>query len=111
MAKQVHGAVVYGIDLGKTWFHVVGHDATGRSLHTAKLSRSKICTFFADTSAALIGMEACATSHYWARELAKLGHEVRLMPAMLAAMRLNKQKSTNKSSNKKFRTVLPKQIL
>jgi transposase len=45
------------------------------------LRRSQVKAFFEALALCLIGMEACATSHYWARELTKLGHEVRLMPA------------------------------
>jgi len=72
MANQAHSAVVYGIDLGKTWFHVAGCDATGRSLHKVKLSRSRVFPFFANTSVALIGMEACPGSQWLARRLQAL---------------------------------------
>jgi transposase len=81
MANQAHSAVVYGIDLGKTWFHVAGCDATGRSLHKVKLSRSRVFPFFANTSVALIGMEACPGSQWLARRLQALGHTVKIMPA------------------------------
>jgi len=81
MGSQPGSAVVYGVDLGKTWFHVVGRDATGRSLHRVKLSRSRIFPFFANTSAAVIGMEACPGSQWLARRLQALGHTVKIMPA------------------------------
>jgi transposase len=45
-----------------------------------KLARGKVLEFFANLPACLVGLEACAAAHYWARELTKLGHEVRLMP-------------------------------
>jgi transposase len=70
-----------GIDLAKNVFKVHGVDAAGTVVITKKLRRSQMLAFFAKLPPCLIGMEACATSHYWARELKALGHDVRLMPA------------------------------
>ena len=70
-----------GIDLAKNVFQVHGVDATGKVAITKKLRRSQVPPLFERLPRCLIGMEACATSHYWARELEALGHEVRLMPA------------------------------
>jgi transposase len=60
---------------------VHGVEATGKVALTKKLRRSQVLALFADLPPCLIGMEACATAHHWARELEALGHDVRLMPA------------------------------
>jgi transposase len=70
-----------GIDLAKNVFQVHGVEATGKVALTKKLRRSQVLALFADLPPCLIGMEACATAHHWARELEALGHDVRLMPA------------------------------
>ena len=70
-----------GIDLAKNVFQVHGVDANGKVVFNRPLQRSRVLSFFAKLPPCLIGMEACASAHYWARELKKLGHEVRLMPA------------------------------
>ena len=70
-----------GLDLAKSWFQVHGADAQGRPVLRKKLARGKVLEFFAGLPACLVGMEACATAHFWARELTALGHDVRLMPA------------------------------
>jgi transposase len=69
-----------GLDLAKNWFQVHGADAQGRPVLRKKLARSKVLEFFANLPPCLVGMEACGSAHHWARELIKLGHEVRLMP-------------------------------
>ena len=69
-----------GLDLAKNWFQVHAADAQGRLVMRKKLARSKVLEFFANLPPCLVGMEACGGAHYWARELIKLGHEVRLMP-------------------------------
>ena len=70
-----------GIDLAKNVFQVHGIDAAGAVVFTRKLRRSQILPLFAKLPSCLVGMEACATAHHWARELEALGHDVRLMPA------------------------------
>jgi hypothetical protein len=67
-----------GLDLAKSVFQVHGVDASGQILVRKSLRRSQLLTFFAKLPSCLVGMEACGTSHYWARKLIKLGHEVRL---------------------------------
>jgi transposase len=69
-----------GIDLAKSVFQVHGVDAQGDVVVVRKLRRARLIEFFAKVPACLIGMEACATAHHWARELTKLGHTVRLLP-------------------------------
>ena len=71
---------IIGLDLAKSVFQVHGADAGGNPLLKKRLPRSKVLTFFANLPPALVGMEACGSAHYWARELQKLGHEVRLIP-------------------------------
>ena len=73
--------ITIGIDLAKQVFHVHGVDANDKVVFNKPLRRSQVLTFFAKLAPCLIGMEACASAHYWARELKKLGHDVRLMPA------------------------------
>jgi transposase len=72
--------VVIGLDTSKSWFQVHGVDASGQVLRR-KLPRQKVLAFFANLPRAIIGLEACGGAHHWARELAALGHEPRLMPA------------------------------
>jgi transposase len=68
-----------GIDLAKHVFQVHGVADDERVRIRRRLRRSKVIAFFTKLRAALIGMESCATGHYWARELSELGHTVRLM--------------------------------
>ena len=70
-----------GLDIAKNVFQVHGIDANEKVVVRKQLRRSQVIGFFAALAPCLIGMEACATAHYWARELTKLGHKVRLMPA------------------------------
>ena len=69
-----------GLDLAKHWFQIHGIDARGGVAVRRKLRRGELLTFFQSLQPCLIGMEACATAHHWARELSALGHEVKLMP-------------------------------
>jgi transposase len=69
-----------GVDIAKSAFQIHGVDADGVVVIRRRLGRAKVLEFFADLPRCLVGMEACATAHYWARELKKLGHDARLMP-------------------------------
>jgi transposase len=69
-----------GLDLAKNVFQVHGVDAIGQVVLRKSLRRSQMLPFFAKLPPCLVGIEACGTSHHWARELINLGHEVRLMP-------------------------------
>lgn len=71
---------VTGIDLAKSVFHVVGMNKSGKVRYAKKVSRGKLLEFMAQSPRSLVGMEACGGSHYWSREIEKLGHEVKLMP-------------------------------
>lgn len=70
-----------GLDLAKHVFQVHAVAADGKVLVRRKLRRSEVWEFFAKQPPCLVGIEACASAHYWARELQRLGHTVRLMPA------------------------------
>jgi transposase len=70
-----------GLDIAKNVFQVHGIDAAEKVVVRKQLRRGQMMKFFAVLPPCLVGMEACATAHYWARELTRLGHEVRLMPA------------------------------
>ena len=72
--------ITIGVDLAKNVFQVHGVDGDGSVVIRRQLRRGQVLTFFKKQPPCLVGMEACATSHHWARELVKLGHEVRLMP-------------------------------
>lgn len=69
-----------GLDLAKSIFQVHAVDAAGTVVVRKALRRSQVLPFFTKLPPCLVGIEACGTSHHWARTLAKLGHEVRLMP-------------------------------
>ena len=69
-----------GLDLAKQVFQVHGVDEAGQVVVQRRLRRAQVITYFAALPTCLVGMEACATAHFWARELRSLGHEVRLMP-------------------------------
>src|SRR3979490_2352912 len=69
-----------GLDIAKNVFQVHGIDAAEKVVVRKQLRRSQVLEFFKQLPPCLIGMEACATAHYWARELTRLGHTVRLIP-------------------------------
>ena len=72
--------VTFGLDLAKNVFQVHGVDETGRAVLRRQLRRDAVEDFFAAQPSCLVGMEACATAHHWARRLMTLGHRVRLIP-------------------------------
>ena len=69
-----------GLDLAKNVFHLIGCNVHGKEIKRKMLKRGQMLAYFANLPPCLIGMEACASAHYWAREIEKLGHEVRLIP-------------------------------
>jgi len=86
-------AVTIGLDLGKSVFQVHGVDAGGAVVIQRRLTRGKLLAFFAKQAPCLVGMEACAASHHWGRELSKLGHRVRLMPPRYVKPYVKRQKN------------------
>ena len=73
--------ITIGLDLAKNVFQVHGVDGSGDTVMRRQLRRSQLLPFFKKQRPCLVGMEACATSHHWARQLIELGHDVKLMPA------------------------------
>lgn len=82
-----------GVDLAKSVFQVHGVDADGAVVIRKKLRRAEVIGFFEALPPCLVGMEACATAHYWARELLRLGHDVRLMPPAYVKAYVRRQKN------------------
>src|SRR5712664_3596576 len=88
MRGAVHMQITtIGLDIAKNVFQVHGIDADEKVVVRKQLRRSQVMAFFAALSPCLIGLEACATAHYWERELRKLGHQVRLMPMDMVHIR------------------------
>jgi transposase len=88
--QKIH---IIGFDLAKRVFQVHGIDDKGTVLVQKQLQRSDVLAWFAAIQPCLIGMEACATSHHWARELIKLGHDVRLIPPAYVKPYVRRQKN------------------
>src|SRR5216117_4403354 len=82
-----------GLDLAKHVFQVHGIDAEGTTVLRKRLRRNQVLAFFAGLPRCLVGLEACATAHYWARELQAVGHEVRLMPAQYVKAYVKRNKN------------------
>src|SRR5258705_7794357 len=74
-----------GLDIAKLVFQVHGVDTHGKTVLRKRLSRGEVLRFFAQCPACIVGIEACAGAHYWARQLNQLGHEARLMASKFVA--------------------------
>ena len=81
MSQILNTVAVFGIDIGKNSFHVVGLDGDGALVLRQKWSRGQVEARLANMSPCLIGMEACVGAHHLSRKLKALGHDARLMPA------------------------------
>lgn len=86
-------AAVYGIDLGKNVFHVVGLDDRGAVLQRVKLRRETLLAFFEQAARTIVGMEACPGSQWLARKLHAMGHLVRIVPAQFVKPYVKSQKN------------------
>ena len=84
---------IIGVDLAKNVFQVHGAGADGSVLFRKKLSRPQFARFMADQPPCLVAMEACASAHHWAREMARHGHEVRLIAPHYVKPFLKRQKN------------------
>jgi transposase len=82
-----------GLDIAKSVFQVHGVDAHGNVVVRHQLKRRHVLPFFEKLPRCLIGIEACASSHHWSRELQKLGHTVRLMPPAYVKPYVKRQKN------------------
>ena len=70
---------IIGLDIAKSVFQAHGADASGGVVFRKKISRARLLEFFASLPPCTVAMEACGGAHYWAREIGKLGHEVKLI--------------------------------
>lgn len=84
---------IIGVDLAKRVFQLHGAAGDGRVVFRRKLSRSQFLMFLSKQPRCIVAMEACATSHYWAREAEQLGHEVRLIPPVYVKPFVRRQKN------------------
>jgi transposase len=84
---------IVGLDLAKNVFHVVGLDEHGHEQLKKRLSRGQVLKCFANLPACVVGMEACASSHYFARAVKQHGHEVKLIPPQYVKAYLRGQKN------------------
>src|SRR3972149_1445101 len=84
---------VVGLDIAKSVFQVHGVDAQGSAIVRRQLKRRYVLAFFRKLTPCLVGIEACATSHHWSRELQALGHTVRLIPPAYVKPYVKRQKN------------------
>lgn len=84
---------IVGLDIAKSVFQAHGADASGDVVFRKKITRSKVLEFFASLSPCLVAMEACGGAHYWARELGKFGHEVKLIAPKYVKPFVKRQKN------------------
>jgi transposase len=89
----MHGVTTIGLDIAKSVFQVHGVDAEGNVIVRRQLKRRYILAFFQRLPPCLVGLEACASSHHWSRELSALGHTVRLMPPAYVKPYVKRQKN------------------
>jgi transposase len=82
-----------GLDIAKSVFQAHGSDASGSVVFRKKLGRGRLLVFFASLPPCVVAMEACAGAHHWGRELARLGHEVRLIPPAYVKPFVKRQKN------------------
>jgi transposase len=83
-----------GLDIAKSVFQVHGVDGAGQVVIRRQLKRRYVLAFFQKLPPCLIGIEACASSHYWSRELQALGHTMRLMPPAYVKPYVNGRRTT-----------------
>jgi transposase len=93
LRNKPRGAVVYGVDIGKSVFHVVGLDGSGRPIQKVKFRRETLLQFFERAAPAVVGMEACAGSQWLARKIKAFGHTVRIVPAQFVKPYVKSNKS------------------
>nr|WP_249804634.1 IS110 family transposase [Bradyrhizobium sp. 23] len=90
---SVSDVITVGLDIAKHVFHVHGADERGRAVFSKKIGRAKLLDFFAAQPRCMVALEACGGAHHWARQLAQLGHEVRLIPPAYVKPFVKRQKN------------------
>jgi transposase len=91
--RSMEAITTVGLDIAKSVFQVHGVDAAGVVVVRRQLKRRHVLAFFQKLAPCLVGIEACATSHHWSREIAALGHTVRLMPPAYVKPYVKRQKN------------------
>lgn len=112
----MEGVSVVGVDLAKRVFQVHGAARDGATLFRRKLSRVQFIQFMTRLPQCIVAMEACGTAHYWAREVMKIGHEVRLIPPVYVKPFVKRHKNdaadaeaiAEAAARPTMRTVAPK---
>ena len=89
----MENAAIIGIDLAKLAFQVHGASGDGSVAFRRKFTREKLLMFLEHHPKCLVAMEACGTSHFWGREIAKLGHDVKLLPPIYVKPYVKRQKN------------------
>jgi len=89
----MHTITTIGLDIAKSVFQVHGVDAAGQVVIRRQLKRRYVLAFFQKLPPCLVGIEACASSHHWSRELQAAGHTVRLMPPAYVKPYVKRQKN------------------
>jgi transposase len=89
----MQGITTIGLDLAKRVFQVHAIDEQGQVAIEKRLQRSEVLSWFARLAPCLVGIECCASSNYWARELSKLGHRVKLIPPAYVKPYVRRQKN------------------
>ncbi|MGJ5621493.1 IS110 family transposase [Sulfitobacter sp. MF3-043] len=84
---------IIGIDWAKNIFQVHGTTADGRPAFSKKVRRSKLLSLLANVPTCIVAMEACASSHYWGREIGALGHTVKMIPPIYVKPYVKRQKN------------------
>jgi len=97
-----------GLDIAKRVFQLHGVDAAGKAVLRRKLQRSEVLAFFKALPPCLVGIEACGTAHYWAREIREVGHEVQLMPLSYVAAYVKRGTAAAANSAK---VVFPNRVI
>ena len=95
-----------GLDIAKNSFSIHGFDVNGVTVLTKDLKRPQVLGWFSKLPPCLVGLEACASAHYWARELMQLGHDVKLIPAQRVKAFLPRMKNDAADAHLQFNARL-----